>query len=341
MQKTIDYVKDNRIVYLKNILKDFDNFEIGKRYVFKKNYKFGDFEYELHKLNEKMAFMYIFDNKIEIMKKDNNKFEVIINLNDFETIAERRRIEIFMKVEREHYNHYPLWYYRGTWHFSLDNAFSNLVIPIRHDSRMLKLIIVKKPQKFYLSLPELEKRELPDKEFGYPIIKNELYLYSINGKKVKDILEHYKRKYKGMPYIIRIKLQNRKIEYSFLKMLVTKGIFRYLNDISIKPPFKIRQNDLKYYEWEFTNIVLPVPERMRGGQFPNFVYAVLQDYDYDNTNQILLKFIDTRNESFLCGVDYADNMWCMRLSGFMYKYKIKSVYRVLYDLDEQTKMFEF
>jgi len=332
-----DYVKSEKIVYLKEILRNFDNFEIGKKYVFKKNYKFGDYEYELHKLNEKTIFMYIFDNKIEITKKSNDKFEVIINLNDYLSIAKMRRITIFMRTEHEHYNHYLLWYYRGTWHF----VFDNLIIPIRYDSRLLKLIIIKKPQKFYLTLPELMKRPLPDSEFGFPIIPNTLYLYSINGKKVSQILEHYKRKYKGMPYIIRTKLQNRKIEYSFLKMLINKGIFKHLNDISFKPPFKIRQEDLKYYEWEFMNVITPVIERMRGGQFPNFLDSVIQDYDYDNTNQVLLKFIDKQNQTFLCGVDYKNDMWCMRLPGFMYKYKIKSVYKVMYDLDEQTKMFEF
>jgi len=341
MSKTIDYVKDDRIVYLKNILKDFDKFEVGKRYVFKKNYKFGDFEYELHKLNPKMVFMYIFHSKIEITKVGENKFEVVINLNNFESIAERRRIEIFMKVERKHYSHYLLWYYRKVWHFSFDSTFGNLVIPIRYDSRLLKLIIIRKPQRFYLSLPELEKRELPDKEYGFPLIPGELYLYSINGKKVSQILEHYKKKYKGMPYIIRLKLQNRKIEYTFLKMLINKGIFKYLNDTSIKPPFKIRTSDLRYYEWEFTNVVIPTIERMRGGQFPNFLDTVIQDYDYDSTNQVLLKFIDKQNQSYLCGVDYKNDMWCMRLPGFMYKYKIKSVYKVMYDLDDKTKMFEF
>jgi len=336
-----DYIKDEKIQFLKEILKNFDNFEIGKKYVFKKNYKFGDYEYELHKLNQKTIFMYIFDNKIEITKINDNKFEVTINLNDFQSIAERRRITIFMKVEREHYNHYLLWYYRSVWHFDFEDNFGNLIIPIRHDSQLLKLIVVKKPKKYYLSLPELEKRELPDKEFGFPLIPNELYLYEINGKKVSEMLEYYEKKYKGMPYILRIKLQNRKIEYMFLKMLVNKGIFKYLNDISFKPPFKIRTSDLRYYEWEFMNIVTPVVERMRGGQFPNFLDTVIQDYDYDNTNQVLLKFIDKRNQTFLCGVDYGNNMWCIRLSGFMYKYRIKSVYKVMYELDEQTKMFEF
>jgi len=337
MPKKVDYVKDEKIVYLKEILKDFDKFEVGKKYVFKKNYKFGDFEYELHKLNPKMAFMYIFDGKIEITKKSNDKFEVIINLNDYLSIAKMRRITIFMKYESENYHNYLFWYYRGTWHL----VFDNLVIPIRYDSRLLKLIFVKKPQKFYLTLPELMKRPLPDTEFGFPIIPSELYLYSINGKKVSEILNHYKKKYKGMPYIIRVKLQNKKIEYAIYRMLLKKGIFEYFKDLSIKPPFRIRQDDIKDYEWGYTNMTIQKIERMRGGQFPNFLTAVLQDYDYDSVNQILLKFITPYHEAFLCGVDYKNDMWCMRLPGFMYKYKIKSVYKALYDLDENTKMFEF
>jgi len=341
MSKTKDYIKDERIMYLKEILRNFDSFEVGKKYTWKYNSHIRDFEYELHKLNQNMIFVYIFNNKIEITKINENKFEVTINLNDYLSIAERRRVTIFMKIEREHYIHYLLWYYRGIWHFDFDNVFGNLVIPIRRDSQLLKLIIVKKPKKYYLSLPELEKRELPDKEFGFPLIQNELYLYSINGKKASNILEYYKKKYRGMPYIIRVKMRNRKAEYAIMKMLIKKGIFRYIDGISRKPPFRIRKGEPKHYEWEFTNIVLPNPERMKGGQFPNFVYTALQDYDYDSTNQILLKFVDTRNETFLCGIDYTDSMWCIRLSGFMFKYRIKSVYKALYDLDEQTKLFEF
>jgi len=82
-------------------------------------------------------------------------------------------------------------------------------------------------------------------------------------------------------------------------------------------------------------------QRIRGGQFPDFAYATLQDFDYDGVNQILLKFIDEFRNSYLCGIDYSNILWCMRLPGIMYKYKIKSVYRVLYDLDTNTKMFEF
>jgi hypothetical protein len=329
--------EDPNIRYLKYIIENFDNFLPGIEYVFKKNYKFGDYEYILHKLNEKMMFVYIFHNKIEIIKKNENKFEVTINLNDYLSIATMRRITIFVKYGNEGYHNYLFWYYRGTWHF----VFNDLVIPIRYNSRLLKLVIIKKPQRYYLTLPELEKRELPDSEFGFPIIKNELYLYSINDKKVSEIIEHYKKKYKGMPYILRIKLQNRKVEYSIYKMLLKKGIFEYLRGISRKPPFRIKMNELKDYEWEFSNMIIAIPERMKGGQFPNFIHAVLQDYDYDSTNQILLKFITPRNETFLCGVDYGNNMWCIQLPGFMYKYKIKSVYRVLYNLDENTKLFEF
>ncbi len=118
-------------------------------------------------------------NKLEIVKKDNGKFEVTINLDNYLSIAERRRVTIFVRYGNEDYHNYLFWYYRGTWHLVLND----LVIPIRYSSLLLKLTIVKKPQKFYLTLPELEKRELPDKKYGFPLIPNELYLYEINGKK--------------------------------------------------------------------------------------------------------------------------------------------------------------
>jgi hypothetical protein len=132
MSKKIDYVKDEKVKYLKEILKNFDKFEIGKKYAFKYNYHVKDFEYELHKLNEKMAFAYIFDNKIEIVKKDNGKFEVTINLDDYLSIAERRRVTIFVRYGNEDYHNYLFWYYRSTWHLVLND----LVIPIRYSSRL-------------------------------------------------------------------------------------------------------------------------------------------------------------------------------------------------------------
>jgi len=91
----------------------------------------------------------------------------------------------------------------------------------------------------------------------------------------------------------------------------------------------------------YTNIVMLTLQRITGGQFPDFIHTALQDFGYDEVNQILIKFIDEFRNSYLCGVDYSNRLWCMRLPGFMYKYKIKSVYKVLYNLDENTKLFEF
>ena len=70
------------IQYLKYILQNFDNFLSDVEYVYKKNYKIRDYEYILHKLNYKTIFMYIYHNKIEIIKKNENEFEVTINLNN-------------------------------------------------------------------------------------------------------------------------------------------------------------------------------------------------------------------------------------------------------------------
>jgi len=329
--------EDPNIQYLEYIIKNFDDFLTNIEYVFKKNYKFGDYEYILHKVNEKMIFMYIFHNKIEIIKKDENKFEVTINLNNYLTIAEMRRITIFMKTENKYDYNYLIWYYRGTWHFVL----GNLIIPIRYNSRIIKLTIIKKPWKYYLTLPELEKRRIPDKKYGFPIIPNELYLYKINNKKVEKMIEYYKKKYRNMPYFIRVKLQNRKIEYALYKFLINKKIFKKYEDKMPPLVFRISKNEIPEHVWYFTNIYVPDLERVKGGRFPSFIHTVIQDFDDDGVNQILIKFITISKNSFLCGVDYSNSLWCLRLPGFMYKYRIKSVYKVLYELDEKTKVFEF
>jgi len=337
MSEKGEYIRDERIRFLTRIIENFDFFEVGKKYILDYNKRFKDYEYELHKLNEKMAFMYVFNNKIEITKKTENKFEVIINLNNYNSIAERKRLIWFMKYENKKYRSYLLWYYRKTWHLDL----GNFILTIRKDNNLLKLTIVKKPRKYYLTLPELEKREIPDKEYGFPIDEDSLYLSEINGKKVKYILEHYKKKYKNMPYIIRLKIKNRKFEYAIFKMMLNKDILH--PRINYVPPkiSRIRDYEVRDFAWMFSNMVMLNLERITGGQFPDFAWATLQDFNYDNTNQILMKFIDEFRNTYLCGVDYANRLWCMRLPGFMYKYKIKSVYKVLYDLDEKTKVFEF
>ena len=329
--------EDPNIQYLKYVIKNFDNFLTDVEYVYKKNYKIRDYEYILHKLNEKMIFMYIFHNKIEIVKKNENKFEVTVNLDNFLTIATMRRITKFVKTENKHYYNYLLSYYHGTWHF----VFDNLIIPIRYNSRLIRLTIIKKPQKYYLTLPELEIKPLPDEKYGFPIIPNELYLYEISGKKVEKIIKHYKKKYKGMPYIIRIKLQNRKIEYAIYKFLVNKEIFKRYEKKERPLMFRIYNDEISQHAWYFTNIFIVDLKRIRGGRFPSFFNTAIQDFDDDGINQILIKFITILNETYLCGVDYSNSLWCMRLPGFMYKYRIKSVYKVLYELDEKTKVFEF
>jgi len=337
MSEKEEYIKDERIRFLTRIIKNFDFFEIGKKYVLDYSKYIRDYEYELHKLNEKTIFMYVFNNKVEIEKKTENKFIVTINLNDYNSIAERKRIIWFTKYENKKYRSYLLWYYRKTWHIDL----GDFIIPIRKDNNLLKLTIVKKPKRYYLALPELERREIPDGEYGFPIDEDSLYLSEINGKKVKYILEHCKVKHKDIPYINRVKMKNRKYEYAIFKMMINKGILQ--PRVSAIPPTikRIRNYEFRDYMWMYTNIVMLTLQRITGGQFPDFIHTALQDFGYDEVNQILIKFIDEFRNSYLCGVDYSNRLWCMRLPGFMYKYKIKSVYKVLYNLDENTKLFEF
>jgi len=337
MKKTDEYIKDERVKYLKDILTDFDSFQIWKKYVWKYNKNLRDYEYELHRLNENTIYMYIYNNKVEITRITSNKFQVIMNLNDYRTIAERKRLIEFLKYENRRYKGYLLWYYRGNWHLDL----GNLKLSIRRNNNILKLIIIKKPQEYYLTLPELERREIPEKSYGFPIEEGSLYVYEINDKKIQKIVEYYKEKYKGMPYMLRIKIKNRKYEYAIFKMLVNKEIMEYRSIPTFITIRRIKNIEIESNSFMFTNMVTLNLKRITGGRFPDFKYAVLQDYSYDGVNQILMKFIDELRNTYLCGVDYSNRLWCMRLPGIMYKYSIRSVYKVLYDLDEKTKIFEF
>jgi len=337
MRKTLEYIKNEKIKYLKDVIEDFDKFEVMKKYGAIYNYHFKDFEYILQKLNENTIYEYIFHNKVEITKKGENKFEVTINLDDYRSIAEMRRITRFLHTDNEYFYSYLITYNRGTWRLVL----GNLMIPLRRNSRQIKLTIKRKTEEHYITLPELQKVLIPEKEYGFPLVSGELYLYSINNKKVEDIINYYQEKYKGMPYINRVKLQNRKIEYAFTKMLIKRGIFKYDYDISSSTPMRLGKQAIRYNKWEFTNIAIPKVEKMRQGEYPNFWHSCIQDVDDDGVNQVLLKLIDDRNRSYLCGIDYANTIWCMQLQGFMLKFKIRSVYKTLYQLDQNTKMFEF
>jgi len=337
MRKTLGYQKDEKIRYLKDIISNFEKFEIGKKYCTIYNSHFRDYEYILQKLNENTIYAYIFHNKVEIIKKDEGKFEIAINLNDYMTIAKMRRIIRFLHTENDHFYSYLIGYSRGVWKLIL----GNLVIPIRSNSRKIKLTIKRKTEEHYLTLPELQKVLIPEREYGFPLVSGELYLYKFNNKKVENIVKFYEKKYKGMPYLNRVKLQNRKIEYAFMKMLIKKGIFKYDYDITPSTPMRLGNSAVKYNKWEFTNIAIPHLNRMRPGEFPNFWHVAIQDYDDDGVNQVLLKYVDNRNHTYLCGIDYGNSIWCMQLQGFMLKFRIKSVYKTLYQLDDKTKIFEF
>jgi len=144
-----------------------------------------------------------------------------------------------------------------------------------------------------------------------------------------------------MPYMLRIKIKNRKYEYAIFKMLVNKEIMEYRSIPTFITIRRIKNIEIESNSFMFTNMVTLNLKRITGARFPDFAFAVLQDYSYDGINQIIMKFIDELRNSYLCGVDYSDRMWCIRLPGIMYKYNIRSVYKVLYDLDEKTKIFEF
>jgi len=337
MIKTDEYIQNEKVHFLTEIIKNFDTFQILKKYVFKYNKYIRDYEFELHRMNQETLYVYVMNNKIEITRISENKFDVIINLNDYRTIAERKRFMEFMSYENKKYRSILLYYYRGKWRLNL----CGFDIPIRENELILKLTIIRKPQEYYLTLPELEKMPLPEKEYGIPISRDGLYLYKIQNKRVKDIIEHFKKTKRHIPYIVRVKMKNRKIEYAFFKMLLKKGIL----DLRGIPPFitvkGINNIEIEKNAWGFSNVITLNLNRIRGAEFPDFAYATLQDYHYDDVNQIVLKFRDALYNTHLCGVDYGNRMWCMRLPGIMFKYKIKSVYKVLYNLDEKTKVFEF
>ncbi|ACB37256.1 hypothetical protein AFV9_gp22 [Betalipothrixvirus uzonense] len=349
--------EDEKIKYLMNIIINFDKFSEKVEYVFKKNYRLKDYEYILHKLNENIIYMYLYHNKIEIEKKCNRKFIVRFNISKFQTIAERRRLENFTAGFKGKLRIYYILFFKGKAYFN----FKNFGVVIRRNKPNIELEIIRKVKRYYLTLPDLEEKELPESEYGYPIYGDILYLHKINGIPYKELKERFGNLEHRMPYFAKVKMRNIKIEYQFFRMLIKKGIMKLRNphDYDIKEHLSYIQtfDDLqkkalskmlrildKFNEFPiftFTNLIEPDYRRLTGGRFPDFRIIVLQDYDYDNVNQVLLKFIEPDNESYLCGVDYKNTLWCMRLPAITLKYPIKSVYKFLYNLDKETKIFEF
>jgi len=132
--------------------------------------------------------------------------------------------------------------------------------------------------------------------------------------------------------------------YQFIKMFRNKGILK--TKFEIKPAYIPRKIQIKNKEimenaYKFS---FPYELENRTVRF-NGIMTVLIDYDYDGVNQILLKFQQITNtwvrNTLLCGIDPQNRFWCNILNNFMASWKIKSVYRYMYELDESTKMYEF
>lgn len=176
---------------------------------------------------------------------------------------------------------------------------------------------------------------------GNPIIlgkgvDNSLYVITeINGKRVS----YYTRRMRKMPKINRIALKNRKIQYQFFKMLLGKGILTRPVKIISTIPGSFRLS--KTPSWAFSPVYFFNNNLVRSFIDPSILNPVLIDYDYDETNQVLLKFIDETYHSLLCGLDYRNSLWCITLPPITMWWRIKNVYKYVYNLEDDMKVFNY
>ena len=150
-----------------------------------------------------------------------------------------------------------------------------------------------------------------------------------------------------IPLKNRLALRNHKIQYYFFKILLDKGILQKetklcyeLNGFCESPPcsiyyywFRISNDSMKYFVWGFSPMYMFNRILVRSDINIQIMNPILIDYDYDETNQVLLKFFDVTNHiwyrSVLCALTYENTFRCVQLAPITITWKIKSVYKNL------------
>jgi len=206
----------------------------------------------------------------------------------------------------------------------------------------------------------------PKKELNknYIFIGKDSYdnLYAItkiNNKNSNYYIERMKKEISRIPPKNRLALKNHKIQYQFFKMLLEKGIlvketkFPYELNKHFNIPnyhidfhwFRISKDTNNYPKWDFSPMYVFNEKLVHSDINTRIMNPVLVDYDYDEVNQVLLKFFDVTNNiqyrSILCGLDYKNTLWCIQLTPITMRWRIKNVYKYIYDLDDKTKVFNY
>lgn len=328
-----------------DILYILENWSIINKVVYNYDYHEKRFLITFKKYDNSVGdagFVDIADYIINIIRESPNEFKVIVNNVDA-NFGEKSR-EYLRKFLRN------IFKFKGHKVYFYDVLLKSSLTTHELKFRVRKISLAKSQSlidgsevRYYPGLRKFERLVILGKGSN-----DTLYIITeINNRPIS----YYTSRIGKMPKLNRIALRNHKIQFEFFKMLLNKGIL--MKDekafhkiptsftITDFPTWKIAPFDVYLTRWRFSSLYNFNEKRVNATFRVDFLHPILVDYNYDETNQVLLKFADRNLGSVLCGLDYKNTMWCITLPGITKYWRIQKIYKYVYALDEYTKMFEY
>ena len=320
------------------VIDKFDNYEEGKIYVFGYDYHFKEFTVSIQKQSPDRIRVSYLHHEIWIYK-EGNKYKIFIPW-----VMEKYRNELNYLFNFNFYFHYNRIIYKwiGIKEFKIVlKRAKSFLMEIRIARRVLYNDLITGELKEMYAPRDVLKNGITVWE---DVRGNKFVLTKINDVEMKKIKKRIEKKEKSPDSYYKQMMKTKDIMYQFIKMFRNKGILKTkfeIKPVYVPPKFQIKNKEIMENVYRFS---FPYELENRTMRF-NGMMTILIDYDYDGVNQVLLKFqqrIDTMiNRTLLCGIDPQNRFWCNILNNFMALWKIKSVYKHMYELDENTKMYEF
>jgi len=316
------------------VIDKFDNYEEGKIYVFGYDYNLKEFIFSMQKQTADRIRVSYLHHEIWVYK-EGNKYKIFVPW-----VREKYRNELNYLFDFNFYFHYNRVIYKwmGVKEFK--------IILKRAKSFLMEIRIARRVLYNDLITGELKETYAPRDMIKKGIVVwedirgNKFVLVKINDVEMKKVKKRIEKKEKSPDSYYKQMMKTKNIMYQFIKMFRNKGILKTkfeIKPVYVPPKFQIKNKEIMENAYRFG---FPYELENRTTRF-NGVMTVLIDYDYDGVNQILFKFQQRTDTTLLCGIDPQNRFWCNILSNFMASWKIKSVYRYMYELDESTKMYEF
>ncbi|AOS58376.1 conserved lipothrixviral protein [Sulfolobus islandicus filamentous virus 2] len=311
------------------ILDNWNNIPIGKTIVSLYNYRQKDFDEIFKKYDQNIGIATINYTTIHIIKHS-NEFEIIVyNVDSIHDHKSRHLLRLFLG---------NTFIFRKGKVYLHGIVIGNLIKSHDLQFKVKKINLIRVRSLFDNNIVSY----YPKKE----LIRNSIILgkgandsiYVINEINNKRVL-YYVKRIRKIPRLNRIALKNHKLQYQFFKTLLQKGILQKEILFPIVPLKSLRIS--KTTSWKFSPLYVFNGRLINTNIYARAMNPVLIDYDYDEANQVLLKFADELYHSVLCGLDYKNMLWCIALPPITKFWKIKDVYKYAYDLDNETKVFNY